>query len=170
MAEEQGGLSAPGAVAWALETFLAASPGWEHASFESLVGSLTGAQASWRRGPGRRSIWDYVRHMLHWRRCVLARLRGEPMPDVNDNWPAAPEPDDAAELERAWRAEVDDYRRVTEGLIAAVRDLDADEPHPHPALAHLPHWMGVVGMQVHDSYHLGQIALLRAMQGLEPVE
>jgi hypothetical protein len=162
--------SAPEAVAWLLETLFDASPGWEHPSFDSLVGALTAAQASWRPGPGRRSIWELLRHMMHWRECTLARVRSQPMPDTENNWPRPPDAAASADLDTTWRADVERYGRLTTELIEAVRVLEADAAHPHPALAHLPLWMTAVGMQIHDSYHLGQIALLRAMQGLQPVE
>ncbi len=170
MNDPQTTLETPAAITWALETFLGAKPGWEHPSFNTLVDPLTAAQASWRPGPGRHSIWELVRHMTHWRACTLARILGRPMPDRMEDWSAPPTPNDEADLQEAWRAEVEHYRDITQQLIDAVRGLDPARPHPHADLAHLPLWMAVVGVQIHDSYHLGQISLLRRMQGLDPVE
>lgn len=170
MSDPQTTLATRAAVTWALETFLGARPGWEHPSFNTLVGPLTAAQASRRPGPGRHSIWDLIRHMTHWRACTLARIRDQAMPDGADNWSAPPALNDQDDLEETWRAEIEHYRNITQQIIEAVRDLDPARPHPHADLAHLPLWMAVVGMQIHDSYHLGQISLLRRMQGLDPVE
>lgn len=148
-------------------------PGWEHASFMSLAGSLTVEQAMWRARPGGRCIWEYVRHMTHWRGYVLARLRAEELPDLEDNWPRVPEGggggggEDSARL---WREEIEAFEALHRGLMEELSRLDPDEPHPHPDLANEPYWFAVLGVQIHDSYHLGQVAMLRGLQGLEAVE
>ncbi len=147
-------------------------PGWEHASFMSLVGALSVEQALWRARPDGRCIWEYVRHMAHWRGYVLARLRGEALPDLGDNWPRVPDGGDGGEetLARLWREEIEGFDVLHRGLMEELSRLDPDEPHPHPDLMNEPYWFAVLGVQIHDSYHLGQIAMLRGLQGLEAVD
>ncbi|MHC4064015.1 MAG: DinB family protein [Planctomycetota bacterium] len=170
MNDPQTPMETPTAITWALETFLGAKPGWEHPSFNSLVAPLTAQQAAWRPGPGRHSIWKLVRHMTHWRICTLAEVQYQPLPNGPEDWSSPPESQDEDDLERAWQAEVQRYCDTTKEIIEVVRDLDLTKPHPHPRMTHVPLWMAVVGMQIHDSYHLGQISLLRRMQGFDPVE
>jgi hypothetical protein len=167
-------MSAPprptGTVAWLLERMFRPQPGWEHPPLLSLLQGLTVEQVLWRPAPDRRCIWQYVRHMLAWQTFVLQRLRGEAPDEFSDPWPDLPDVDDEAELSRHWSEDLERLEAARAALIAAVESLDPDEPHPHPDLAHLPHWIAPLGVQIHDSYHAGQIALLRGLQGLPPVE
>jgi hypothetical protein len=157
-------------VAWLLERMFRAQPGWEHPPLLSLLAGLTVEQALWRPTPDRRCIWQYVRHMLAWQTFVLQRLRGDAPPAFSDPWPDLPDTGDEAALKQLWSEDLERLGATRAGLIAAVEALDPEERHPHPALAHLPHWLAPLGVQIHDSYHAGQIALLRGMQGLPPVE
>jgi hypothetical protein len=157
-------------VAWLLERMFWRQPGWEHPPLISLLEGLTVEQLLWRPSADRRCIWQYVRHMLAWQSFVLKRLRGDAPSEFNDPWPAVPETTDEAELARGWAEDLRRLQAIRASLIAAVEALDPEEPHPHPNLAHLPHWIAPLGVQIHDSYHAGQIALLRGMQGLPPVE
>jgi uncharacterized damage-inducible protein DinB len=155
-------------MAWLLERMFARQPGWEHPTLLTLIEDLTAEQALWRPSPGRRCIWELVRHMLHWQMAVAARLQGKPMPDVDTPWPALPASHDKLELEGLWANDVARAKQTREELVNGVTALDPEEPHPHPDLAALPHWIAALGVQVHDSYHLGQVAMLRGLQGLPP--
>lgn len=155
-------------MAWLLDRMFARQSGWEHPTLLTLIEDLTAKQALWRASPERRCIWELVLHMLHWQTAVAARLRAEPMPDVDTPWPALATSHDKPELEKLWANDVATVKRSREQLVKAVAALDPDEPHPHPHLAALPHWIAALGVQVHDSYHLGQIAMLRGLQGLRP--
>lgn len=157
-------MDATHAAAHMLERMFRGAPGWEHPTLMGLIGALTVEQATWRPGPGRRCIWELVRHMLSWRSVVTRRLEGE-ADATEEPWPALPQGDPA----RAWASDLSRLADLQARLAAAVRALDPRERHPHPDLAALPRWAAAVGLQFHDSYHLGQIALLRGMQGLPTV-
>jgi hypothetical protein len=143
---------------------------WEHPTLMCLLEGLTIEQALWQPGPERRCIWQIVRHMLRWRTMVKDRLRGQETPNVDEEWPALPDTEDHAELARLWSRDVERMRVVHAQLAAAVKSMHPAKRHPYPALAHLPNWMAPLGVQLQDSYRLGQIALLRGLQGLPPVE
>ena len=119
-----------------------AQPGWEHATFLSLLDGLTAHHALWRPAPGKRCIWQYVRHMLQWQTFVMDRLQGKPAPETYEPWPELPEAKNDDDLARLWAADIQRVRAVRAELIAAAESLDPAEPHPHPDLAHLPHWIG----------------------------
>ncbi|UCD73869.1 MAG: DinB family protein [Phycisphaerales bacterium] len=155
---------------WLLERLFHPTEGWEHGSFLSLIGDLTSDQAQWRPAPDKRCIWELVIHMRSWRSFVNNRLRGEPVPDPFVPWPPLPEANDGGDRERLWAAEIESLKEIHNQLVEAAGNLDPAERHPHPDLKHLPHVIGPLGVQIHDSYHLGQIAMLRGMQGLPPVE
>lgn len=126
------------------------------AAWSKSVDGLTAQQAAWKPGPGRHSIWQIVHHMLFWREDALARLEGK----------AHPPEDEVARLnflepaevsENAWRATVDRFRRSQEAVDKALADSSK-------SLERLQYLLP------HDSYHMGQINLLRALQGIKPIE
>jgi hypothetical protein len=157
-------------MAWLLDRMFDRQTGWEHPTLLTLIEDLTADQALWRPSPQRRCIWDLVRHLIHWQTAVTARLQGQPMPDMDEPWPALPTSHDKTELDRRWADEVARAKQTHTNLVEAVAVLDPQEPHPHPDLAGLPHWIAPLGAQIHDSYHLGQIAMLRGLQGLPAVD
>lgn len=156
--------------AWLLERLFDPHTGWEHGSCLALIEGLTAEQALWRPAADKRCIWELVIHMRGWRSYVNHRLRGEPVPDPYVPWPPMPEAKDEAERQRLWAAEIESLKKIHHQLVEAVRNLDPLERHPHPDLSHLPHVIGPLGVQIHDSYHLGQVAMLRGLQGLPAVE
>lgn len=156
-------------MAWHMERQFDSRPGWAHASAIPLLEGLTVEQATWRPAPGRRCIWELVRHMLGWRRFVAGRMEGDEDTTPGDEWPPIP-PGDAPDLEAQWRADLDELRSTTERIVAGLRATAPEARHPHPDCAHLPLWISPLGVQIHDAYHLGQIAMLRGLQGLDPME
>lgn len=127
------------------------------ASWSKSVEDLTPAQAAWKPAPGRHSIWQIVEHMIFWREDTLERLltgRGS-LPDdelQRRNFPEPPETSKAA-----WEAALARFRQSHERIAAAIRD-------PHARLDRIQYLLA------HDSYHIGQINLLRALQGIRPIE
>ncbi|UCG33978.1 MAG: DinB family protein, partial [Phycisphaerales bacterium] len=136
----------------------------------TLIEGLTAEQALWRPAPERRCIWELALHMLHWETAVAARMQERPMPGMDNPWPTLPAWQDEVERDRCWAELIAEVKRSRAELIQALKVLDPAEPYPHPDLAEVPHWIAGAGAQVHDSYHLGQVAILRAMQGLPAVE
>lgn len=138
-----------------------------HGPIEALLVDLTVEQAAWTPAPGRHSIWQIVRHMIFWREYVLAQLRGLPPPEpATGNWSAPPAAHDAA-----WQQEKERYGRIHQELVAAVQSLTAEQllsPTSWGDDGRLYHT--VMGLLAHDSYHAGQIAYLRALQGLTLVD
>lgn len=131
------------------------SEGLWAAPWSRVLEALTAAQAAWRPQTGRRCIWEHVSHMMFWREVAMRRLKGESVGEEERrrrNWEMPREPSDAAleDLRRAWKTSHEDVR-------AAIADGRSD-------LSNLQM------LAYHDSYHVGQIMLLRALQGLTPIE
>jgi len=126
-------------------------PPWARA-----VGGLTAEQAAWRPGPGRHSIWQNVNHVSIWREYVAARVLGRPGLTRDEVYARNfEEPQEATAA--AWQETQARLRRSHE----AMREVIAA---PGARLEDVVEHFG------HDCYHLGQIMLLRALQGLEPIE
>jgi uncharacterized damage-inducible protein DinB len=118
------------------------------------------------------SIYGLVWHMAYWMDYELERVRGRnpPYPErAAESWPAAPAPGSAAE----WEHTVARYRS---GILAlqALADLPPAEATRKVALTSSTTSQGdnardiVWQTLVHNSYHLGQVAVLRQALGAWP--
>jgi hypothetical protein len=132
------------------------SEGLWAAPWHKSVAGLTTAQAAWSPGPGRHSIWQIIEHMMFWREDTLRRLAGGARPTpaelASGNFPQIGDRSEAA-----WRATVERF----EGTQRRIAEALADPGNPLDRLGYL---------LPHDSYHVGQINYLRALQELPPIE
>lgn len=144
--------------------------GWQP-PLGAAVWGLTAAQAAWKPSPRRHSIWQIVRHLLHWKRSVLQSLSGNP-PDFEEltraDWP------EVTGDQAAWEADV---RALHEIYIEFQRRLDAlgEEgvqqklPSYRQSRQPVPVALRLLHMFTHDIYHAGQIQYLRALQEIDHV-
>lgn len=135
---------------------------WHGPSLADLLGDVSAADAAARPVPGAHTIWELVLHVTAWTRVVRERLgdRPTPEPTPEQDWP--PVKDMSAE---SWRAAV-------EGLKAAHRELAEDVEALDDAafVARVPDRDYTVivmlhGLVEHDTYHGGQIAILKRALG-----
>ena len=120
----------------------------------SAVDGLSARQAAWKPDPDRHSIWQIVTHIMFWQEYTLRMLAGDKTPQEEvdrRNWE---EPVDVSE--RAWvetrTAFAESYRKI----LAAMQTSETLDR----LVYHLPH----------ESYHIGQIMYVRALQGFPPIE
>ncbi len=126
------------------------------------------------------SIWQLVEHMNYWMDYDLAKIAGEnrPYPDkAIESWPVHPSPAaDRRAADEAWQATT---RRcaVLLARLARLAESDAAElarkvqnvgspKSPRESTVHAMLWQ----IAAHNSYHAGQIALLRRQAGAWPPE
>ena len=108
------------------------------------------------------SVWEQLDHMIFWQEYMLTQLRGE-TPNVAehaaDSWPAEPAPAD----EDVWKEAV---ARFKKGLETAAREAEKDLGEK---LAEDQSRMDLLmTIIMHNSYHAGQVALLRRALGAWP--
>jgi uncharacterized damage-inducible protein DinB len=132
----------------------------------SPVGALRGVtaeQAAWRPTPNRKSIWELALHIAYWKYTVrrhLQELSPERFPRSPANFPAQPEPADAA----AWTRDVALLRTEHQRLVDAVREVSDERLGEVPPEGR--RWTFgelVLGIAAHDAYHTGQIQLLKRL-------
>lgn len=138
-------------------------------SLSKAIEDLTAAQAAWRpdlptgQRHQRHSIWQICHHMIFWREVVVRRTMGGPRPTEEEiasrNFDAPT--DDPADAPDATSGNWRDTREKLGESHRLVRSAIADLTLSTERIPYLI---------AHDCYHLGQIMLLRAMQGLPPVE
>jgi hypothetical protein len=133
-------------------------PAWHGPSLWSTLKGVTANQALWRAAPGRNTIWELVLHTSHGKHLVSRRLVGRDGPTFPRRlrktwWPAMPAQPDAA----AWRADLALLLECHERLLEAVRRPRRKDDKQ------------VVGIALHDTYHAGQIRLIRRLAAAEGI-
>lgn len=144
-----------------------------HANSIACVEGLTADLASRRAEGFPHSIWQLVFHVNYWIDYDLKRIRGEHPPypaHAEESWPFSPAP--AGDTE--WMQEVARFTALL-GEVAALANADPEKLQQQVEAMHPAHgrqsssilavlWQTVV----HNSYHVGQIALLRRSLGVWP--
>lgn len=119
------------------------------------------------------SIWQMIGHMNYWMDYELRRIAGEgpKYPEhAAESWPAVPAPGD----EREWKSAAAKFEellgRLTNLAEATVQELAREVAATHPDHAKHASTLRDVLWQtlVHNSYHVGQIVMLRRMLGAWP--
>ena len=132
----------------------------------TAIGSLRGvghAQAAWKPGPDRHSIWELALHIAYWKYAVRRRLddavpRGA-FPRSPANWPRMPDEPD----EGAWKEDRALLRREHEALVAIARTLGPDDLDRRDAKGEYRALDLLFGVAAHDVYHTGQIQLMKRL-------
>jgi uncharacterized damage-inducible protein DinB len=118
------------------------------------------------------SVWQIVWHVNFWTDYELRRIRGEePRYPVHatESWPPRTPPSEAE-----WKKEVARFAELI-GILAAMAEADAVElsrevPAMHPKQETRTSTVLAILWQTlaHNSYHVGQIALVRRALGAWP--
>jgi len=122
-------------------------------------------EAAGRRVPGLPyTIWQLLQHMIWWQDLWLARLAGDRPdnpPDLAVTWDTREAPADEAMLHAAV---VHFQQGVARAQGYTSRDLDAHvEADPPGTLG-----SELVQLATHNSYHAGQVVLIRRLLGCWP--
>ncbi|MDP2871688.1 MAG: DinB family protein [Bacillota bacterium] len=143
--------------------------GWHAPVTKALEGILPDL-AIWRPSADLYSIWDVVNHMACEQQMVLHCVSGrdgwpEPFGPPGhcgySNWPA---PETGSGVD-GWQLALN---RLLEGhstLVAAIGGLSADRLASPPPGRRAPLYKLIQGLIGHNSYHCGQIILLRRLRG-----
>ncbi|MCP3918860.1 MAG: DinB family protein [bacterium] len=113
------------------------------------------------------TIFQVLHHMVYWQDIALARATGEHVESpatASLGWMTPPAPEDASDWEAAIACLAEGLRSF-EGLLAAD-DVDLDrtvDPVRGTTLRD-----EILMVQGHNSYHLGQIVMLRQVLGAWP--
>ena len=135
-------------------------PAWHGPSLAAALRGVSAAEAAWRPAPGRNTIWELVLHAAYTKHVVRNRLTRTsdrfPRDLPRAWWPAPPAP--ANEL--AWRRDRALLHAAHRALVEAVR---AASPAALRRRVRRPLAEHVAGAALHDTYHGGQISLLRKL-------
>jgi uncharacterized damage-inducible protein DinB len=129
-------------------------------SIREVLQDIDAAQAIWLPEDGSHSIWQIVEHMAGWLDVIRRRLTSPTLVTMPDekNFPATPQGS-----HENWNATLDSFQATLKALIEAVGNfpesrLEAKVPGKEYTFDVLLH-----GAVHHNLYHLGQIAMMKAM-------
>jgi uncharacterized damage-inducible protein DinB len=130
-------------------------------SLKTVLDGVTSEQAAWKPEGVDNSIWETVNHIIFWNERWLQRYRGElnkPQDVENKGTFKSPETDWQATL-----AKLDSVMKEWRGNLESIDEKKLDEAVN--AEYEAP-WRSPLGNQnIHNAYHIGQILLLRKLQG-----
>ena len=127
----------------------------EMAPWSKAVAGLTHEQAAWKPPGGHHSIWEIVLHISFWREFELRKVNGEERDEAEiarRNWS---EPQEVSET--AWDGVVEQLAEL-QGQVKTGMEESQEKAEELRCLL------------MHDAYHIGQIMLLRAQQGLKALD
>jgi len=137
----------------------------------SVLGALRGVSpqvAEWKPYPDRNSIWDLALHIAYWDYAVTRRLTDGPsggFPRSPSNWPDPPRERTTA----TWKTDRNLIRDSHDRLVEAIRGFDSSRLDDYAASEETTYADLVTGIVLHDTYHTGQIQLLKRMARSEGV-
>ena len=137
---------------------------WHGSPLMHILEGVTHTQAAARPLPGGHSIWELVLHVAAWKNEVRSRLSGAPAGDPREgDWPPVGETTDAA-----WRQALEHLEVSHRLLVSAVRELPetklfepTNDARDRAMGTGVTYYELLHGLVQHDTYHAGQIALLK---------
>jgi uncharacterized damage-inducible protein DinB len=123
---------------------------WHGPNLRGSLRGVTAEQALWRPAPGRHSIWELAVHCAYWKYAVRRRLTGVKrgaFPRKGSNWLPPGE---------SWEQDLRLLRDEHRALREAVSRASAQQLAKYERL--------VYGVAAHDTYHTGQIQLIKRLR------
>jgi len=146
-----------------LDSFFYGGNGWQ-AGLYQLVSDLNFEQAVWKPSNERNSIWKIIKHVIFWKFAILIDAKGKPL-SVEErragDWRNIPE----KPTEELWQNEIKELKDTHEEFKEFLKNFgmelfNTDNEDTNYFRENL----------CHDSYHSGQIGLLRVLQRITPIK
>lgn len=131
----------------------------------TILGALRGVTpevAAWRPHPERHSIWILTLHIAYWNYAVRRRITGEPAGGFArspSNFPAVP----ADKSAKAWRRDRGLVKKEHDLLVAALEAFDPKRLDRISGDGKTTYADLITGVVLHDTYHVGQIQMLKRL-------
>ena len=137
---------------------------WHGSPLMHILDGVTHTQAANKPIPGGHSIWELVLHIAAWKNEVRNRLSGAPAGEPREgDWPQVRDVSDAG-----WRAALERLQVSHRLLVSAVRELPetklfepTNDVRDRAMGTGVTYYELLHGIVQHDTYHAGQIALLK---------
>jgi hypothetical protein len=136
---------------------------WHGTTLRGSLRGLGAADAAWRPGRGRHSIWDIVVHCAYWKyavRRLLTDVKRGSFALTGSNWFPQPARPTAA----AWRDAVALLGAEHQALRDTIREVPPDRLDERPSRSTFTRAALIRGIAAHDLYHAGQIQLIKRLK------
>lgn len=131
---------------------------WIGESFKTVLHGINASMAAQAVKHNTNSIWQLVSHIIYWRCTVINRLTGSANPPPFADF-RLPEILD----QQSWKQTLSDFEstyHLLRSVLFHFREENLDKPSLRKEQTH---YQLIVGCLQHDTYHLGQIMLLKKM-------
>ncbi|TXT54591.1 MAG: hypothetical protein BAJATHORv1_60088 [Candidatus Thorarchaeota archaeon] len=115
--------------------------------------------------PQTRSIFELLHHVVLWQNLTIEALQGHDViwPKKGEDWPKS-----NAVSKEGWKELVEEFTQGLERAEIVAEMLESETPIP--AWENMSASNGLLVLVQHNSYHMGQIVLLRQVLGIWPPE
>ncbi len=138
----------------------------------SVLGALRGLSpevAAWRPHPDRHSIWALALHVAYWNYAVRRRITGEArggFPRKPSNFPSVP----SEATKAAWSEDRRLVKEQHDRLVEAITDFDPSRLDEYVGgESKTGYAVLITGIVLHDTYHAGQIVMLKRIAASQGV-
>lgn len=132
----------------------------------TLMGCLRGVdakQAAWRVTSKRNSIWDLVLHMAYWKYNII-RLVNPDYPKGFERSPANFPELPASKNQKEWETDKELLQQTHEKLVLEIKGFPAEKlDEICPTKKEWTYAQLISGIAAHDTYHIGQIQVLKRL-------
>ena len=138
--------------------------GW-FVALKNTVRNLSAQDAVWKPEKADNSIWGILAHLNFYNERYLKRFRGEAVDElILENSETFSGAESASEA--AWQAEVERFDAIMNDWRNALESADESKFEQVVSAENQSPWAEIVGLiNTHNSYHGGQIVVLRKLQG-----
>ena len=120
--------------------------------------SLTAKQAAAKTGD-LNSIWEIVNHMISWRKALISRVKGKTVKYSDNNFISEVKDKSPA----AWKKTISNFRKSQEDITGFLVRSDDSLLETISPTSGYTYYELVMAILLHDSYHLGQIVLIKKL-------
>lgn len=131
---------------------------WIDNTITGELKSLTAEQAAKKFG-GLNSIWQITCHMISWRNALIARVMDTPHAHPDNNF--IEEISDISE--NAWKEALIKFEKSQADILAFLKKQDDELLEKVSPSSGYSYFELVNAILIHDSYHLGQIVLIKKL-------
>jgi len=131
---------------------------WIDISIARTLKSVTAKQASTAIGE-LNSIWQIVNHVIAWRNALIGRVKDKPVPAPADNF--------IQEVKnttpKAWKDTLKKFETSQKNIISFLSRSNDQLLEKVSPTSGYTYYELVMAILVHDTYHLGQIVLIKKL-------
>lgn len=136
-------------------------------ALKNTIQNLTAEQANWKPAGIEHSARETVNHLIYWNERWLKRFRNEQIEDAPEIaqtfFGGENEPDFT---EKDWADLVQKLYKVFDALKAVLENIDEAKLNEQVSEKYEAPWSApFANMNIHNAYHIGQIVIVRKLQG-----